>query len=152
MQTNLNGGLRMSTLDDEQNAEIDVPIENMSTFSFAPQPVGGASTLVERYGIFVYGSAVLPPNPKDQDLIVKAISPTTDPLFSVARPRVIQLQPRQSDNNDNGWTDQFALQVIETSRDFIRFRIRRMDNGAQPTGWGQSLRIDILVIDDGSER
>lgn len=26
------------------------------------------------------------------------------------------------------------LMVIETDVDFIRFRVRRMDNGAQPTG------------------
>jgi hypothetical protein len=71
--------------------------------------------------------------------------------FSVPQPRNIQLQARQSANLDYGWSDQFALQIIETAMDFIRFRVMRLDAGAGPVGWGQSLRVDFFVVDDGSQ-
>jgi hypothetical protein len=59
-------------------------------------------------------------------------------------PTVVICQARQSDNLDFGFPDQFAIQVIETGTDFIRFRVRRIDdNGA---GWGQNLRVDTIVI------
>ena len=53
--------------------------------------------------------------------------------------------PRQ--NNDYGWPDQFGCQIIETGRTFVRFRIRRFDNGTGSSGWGQNLRVNLLVIE-----
>jgi hypothetical protein len=52
-----------------------------------------------------------------------------------------------SQNLDFGWPDQFSCQIIETSRDFVRFRVRRLDNGTGSSGWGQDLRADLLIID-----
>jgi hypothetical protein len=59
-------------------------------------------------------------------------------------PACIQIQPRQSENSDQGFPDQFAVQVIETGTDHIRVRIRRLDS---TSGWGQNLRLDVLVFD-----
>jgi hypothetical protein len=79
--------------------------------------------------------------PRNGDLILKV----TGWNFSTPTPQIIQCQPRQSDNLDRGWSDQFAIQVIETGRDFVRIRIRRLD--ANGGGWGQNLRIDMVIIE-----
>lgn len=64
--------------------------------------------------------------------------------LATATPAVVVLQPRQSENQDNNFPDQFAVQVIRTTATDILFLIRRVD---QETGWGQNLRIDVLVVD-----
>lgn len=75
------------------------------------------------------------------DLILKV----TGWSFSTPTPQIVQCQARQMDNLDHGWSDQFGIQVIETGRDFVRIRIRRLDvNGG---GWGQQLRVDMVVIE-----
>jgi hypothetical protein len=111
-------------------------------------PVGPGEAV--RAGIMVYGSVLVGPNAPNSDFIVKAQF-TPPVLFTVTRPRIIQLQARQADNLDFGFPDQFGLMVLETGIDFLKFRIRRLDNGAQPTGWGQRLQVDIFCIDDGTE-
>lgn len=59
-------------------------------------------------------------------------------------PAVVQLQPRQSANQDYGYQDEFAVQVITTSATELVVMIRRLDaNG----GWGQNLRLDIFIVD-----
>jgi hypothetical protein len=126
--------------------EIEVALDATSV----PLGSGGAAPAATRAGIMVYGNAILGPNPANQDLVIKA-QLTAPNFFTVTRPRVIQLQARQADNNDFGFPDLFSMQVIETGIDFIRFRLRRMDNHANPTGWGQNLRIDVFVIDDSTE-
>jgi hypothetical protein len=134
-----------------QLPEIEIQVEGIRSFSFTPRPVDEESALdtaeAVTAGIFVYTSGVLPPQTANADAIVKANGFS----FSVPQPRNIQLQARQSDNVDYGWSDQFALQIIETGMDFIRFRVMRLDAGSGPVGWGQSLRVDFLVIDDGTE-
>jgi hypothetical protein len=67
--------------------------------------------------------------------------------LSTSTPSVVLCQARQSDNIDHGWTDQFCIQVIETAPDFVRVRVRRFDNGTGGSGWGQNLRLDVLVIE-----
>jgi hypothetical protein len=126
--------------------EIEVALDATSV----PLGSGGAAPAATRAGIMVYGNAILGSNPANQDLVIKA-QLTAPNFFTVTRPRVIQLQARQADNNDFGFPDLFSMQVIETGIDFIRFRLRRMDNHANPTGWGQNLRIDVFVIDDSTE-
>jgi hypothetical protein len=57
-------------------------------------------------------------------------------------------QARQESNIDYDWPDQFAIQVIETGKDFVKIRIRRIDKCADESpGWAQCLRIDIMVND-----
>jgi len=59
-------------------------------------------------------------------------------------PAVVLLQPRQSVNQDMGFHDVFAVQVIETAMDYIKVHIKRLDSAY---GWGQDLRLDILIIE-----
>jgi hypothetical protein len=64
--------------------------------------------------------------------------------LTTATPAVVLLQPRQSANQDFGFHDEFAVQVIDTSRTELLVRIQRLDaNG----GWGQDLRLDIFIVD-----
>jgi hypothetical protein len=78
-------------------------------------------------------------------------SGTQDLLFTITgfalttpTPTAVLFAPRQSDNRDLGFPDQFAVQIIETHTDSILCRIRRLDAAS---GWGQNLRIDVFVID-----
>ena len=64
--------------------------------------------------------------------------------FTTATPAVVMLHPRQSDNVDHNFPDQFAVQVIRTTATSILCLIRRLDVAA---GWGQNLRLDIWVVD-----
>jgi hypothetical protein len=65
-------------------------------------------------------------------------------LSLTATPTVVLVQPRQSDNQDNGWSDEFAVQVITTAPTQITGRVQRLDN--PNSGWGQDLRLDFLII------
>ncbi len=64
--------------------------------------------------------------------------------LSTPFPAVVIAHPRQSDNRDFGWHDQFAIQVITTNTTSMLVRIRRLD---QNSGWGQNLRLDLLIFD-----
>ncbi|GAX61856.1 TRAP dicarboxylate transporter [Candidatus Scalindua japonica] len=68
--------------------------------------------------------------------------------FSTPKPGTVICQARQEENVDNDWPDQFAIQVIETGKNFVKIRIRRIDKCADESpGWAQNLRIDITVND-----
>jgi hypothetical protein len=78
-------------------------------------------------------------------------SPTQDLLLTITglnlttdTPAVVLLQPRQSANQDFGFPDEFAVQVIDTSATELLVRIQRLDGSS---GWGQDLRLDILIVD-----
>ncbi len=59
-------------------------------------------------------------------------------------PTVVLFQPRQSANQDFGWSDEFAVQVITTAETQITGRVQRIDN--PNSGWGQDLQLDFLII------
>jgi hypothetical protein len=61
-----------------------------------------------------------------------------------ASPATVHCQTRQYWNYDYDYPDQFACQVIETDYDHVKVRVRRLD---QYTGWGQQLRIDLLIYE-----
>jgi hypothetical protein len=68
--------------------------------------------------------------------------------FSTPKPGTVICQARQKTNTDHDWPDQFAIQVIETGKDFVKIRIRRVDKCADESpGWAQCLRVDIIVND-----
>jgi len=71
-------------------------------------------------------------------LTIAGFSLTTD------TPAVVLIQPRQSVDQDFGFPDEFAVQVIDTSATQIVVRIRRLDSNS---GWGQDLRLDIFIVD-----
>jgi hypothetical protein len=64
---------------------------------------------------------------------------------SPATPTVVLFQPRQNDDQDLGYSDEFAVQVITTAQDQITGRVLRIDPGGH--GWGQTLRLDFLIIE-----
>lgn len=67
--------------------------------------------------------------------------------FDTPIPQVVIAQPRQSVNLDLDLPDQFNIQIIETGYDFIRMRVRRMDDGTGSSGWGQDLRVDFWIVE-----
>jgi hypothetical protein len=71
-------------------------------------------------------------------VVVKGLNLTT------ATPTVVLVQPRQSVNQYQGWSDAFVTQVITTSKTEIQILVRRVDENAK---WGQHLRLDLLIVD-----
>jgi len=66
------------------------------------------------------------------------------------RPQFVFLQARQQypqANNDYGFNDEFALQVvksdIENGGNSVTFKVKRLDS---TVGWGQNLQVDILIV------
>jgi hypothetical protein len=81
---------------------------------------------------------------KGGDLTIKC----TGWNFSTPKPGTVICQARQEENTDYDWPDQFAIKVIETGKDFVKIRIRRIDKCADESpGWAQCLRVDIIVND-----
>jgi hypothetical protein len=64
--------------------------------------------------------------------------------LTTPEPSTVIMQARQSDNQEDGFPDAFAIQVVETSTESILVHIKRLDSG---DGWGQNLRVDILIYD-----
>jgi hypothetical protein len=96
-------------------------------------PVAGLGNVVATFCIA--GSCTTP----YLNLTITGFALTTD------TPSTVLLHPRQSDNQDFGWGDEFAVQVITTSASEMLVRIRRLDSDS---GWGQDLRLDIFIVDD----
>lgn len=65
--------------------------------------------------------------------------------LTTATPTVVLLQPRQSVNTENNWSDEFAVQVITTTQHQITGRVQRLD--LPNLGWGQALRLDFQIIE-----
>jgi hypothetical protein len=84
-------------------------------------------------------SVTLPPS-ANQDLfvVVQGLNLTTN------TPAVVLVQPRQSVNQNMGWSDEFTVQVITTSTTKIQVLVRRLDANS---GWAQHLRLDFFIID-----
>jgi hypothetical protein len=99
----------------------------------------GPLTVVPGLGNVVASYCIAGSSPtQDLLLTMTGLSLTTD------TPAVVLLQPRQSANKDFGYPDEFAVQVIDTTATELLVRIRRLDNSS---GWGQELRLDILIVD-----
>ena len=81
---------------------------------------------------------MLVPSTPEIFLSITGLSLTTDV------PATVLLQPRQNTNQNFGFPDQFNVMVITTARNQMLVRIERADaNG----GWGQDLRLDLLIVD-----
>ena len=66
--------------------------------------------------------------------------------FTAASPRTVHCQLRNSPADPTAYTDQFACQVVQTSPGSVTVRIRRMDDGTGASGWGQDLRLNLLIV------
>lgn len=100
----------------------------LAPFAFVP----GLGKVVNTYAILG------PSSTNDRDFTITGFQ------LSTANPTTVLLQARQSDNKALGYHDEFALQVVETAMDHLVVHVKRLDN---PGGWGQNLRVDILIID-----
>jgi hypothetical protein len=84
-------------------------------------------------------SVTVPPSNTQSLLVtIAGLSLTTD------TPTVVQVQPRQAVNQNENWPDEYAVQVVTTSKTQIQVLVRRLD---QNSGWGQSLRLDLFIVD-----
>lgn len=130
----------MSTANDfEASAEAEsVQVQGLLTIPLKPE--AGVATFVDAARLHV-GSFIAGSSSGDKRIKVDGFN------FTNAVPMAVLTQPRQSDNVEQGYPDQFAVQIIETSTTSILVRIRRLDVGANETGWGQDLRVDMLIID-----
>ena len=100
----------------------------------------GPLTAVPGLGNVVATFCIIPGPISGRELTVTigGLNLTTD------KPAVVLLQPRQAANQDFGFPDEFAVQVIDTSATQLVVRIMRLDGDG---GWGQDLRLDIFIVD-----
>lgn len=102
------------------------------------QPGAAAHAVVPGLGNVTAVSVTVAPSATQELLVVvRGLN------LGTATPAVVLVQPRQSDNQNNGWTDEYAVQVVATSKTEIQVLVRRLD---QDNGWGQSLRLDFFIV------
>ena len=94
-------------------------------------------------GDFVFGHVLIDGTGLPQEFTINAFTEHFDFTVNTPTPPVILFQARQTDPTDHDFQDVFAFQVISTTSSTIRFRVRRLD---QNSGFGQTLRIDILAL------
>ena len=86
-------------------------------------------------------SYTIGPNPKNHDVRAKLRGP-----FGHDGQKIVFAQARSEQPFQPQWGDQFAIQVQDTTKDFVRVRIRRIDDGANSaTGWDLKLGVDLFV-------
>ena len=130
----------MTTPGPTAQASATVSVQDMQVFSLGERAAGAeALAAVPGLGNVTATSVTLPPSANQEMLVVvNGLNLTTN------TPRVVLVQPRQAVNQDLGWSDEYAVQVITTSKTEIRVLVRRLDVNS---GWGQDLRLDFLIVD-----
>jgi len=122
-------------------ASTTVSVQDARVFSLGQQAseVEGHA-VVPGLGNVTATSVTLQQGSSGQELLVviQGLNLTT------ATPTVVLVQTRQSVNQNQGFSDEFVTQVITTSKNEIQVLVRRVDAN---TGWGQHLRLDLLIVD-----
>jgi hypothetical protein len=113
-----------------------------TTVSVPAQGVGSNRTFGQQKDHVTFGFAIVGPSPTPGLRFTITGLSLSNPL--PATPSVVAFQARQSDNQENNWPDEFAVQVIATAQDHILGRVLRVDS---ESGWGQQLRLDFLIIE-----
>ncbi len=104
-----------------------------------PTATVNAHAAVPGLGNVTATSVTVPPSNTQSLLVtIAGLSLTTD------TPTVVQVQPRQAVNQNENWSDEYAVQVVTTSKTQIQVLVRRLD---QNSGWGQNLRLDLFIVD-----
>jgi hypothetical protein len=129
----------MATAESAAQASTTVSAQDVRVFS-PGQQAHAAGAQVPGLGNVTATTITLAQGSPTQELlvVVKGLNLTT------ATPTVVLVQPRQSVNQNKGWSDEFVTQVITTSKTEIQVLVRRVDKNAQ---WGQHLRLDLLIVD-----
>ena len=130
----------MTTAGPAAQASATVTAQDVQLLSLG-QRTGEGLAAVPGLGNVTATSVTLPPSANQNMLVVvNGLHLTTN------TPAAVLVQPRQSVNQNLGWSDEFAVQVITTSTTEIRVLVRRLDVNS---GWGQNLRLDFLIVDLG---
>lgn len=121
-------------------ASTTVSVQDVHVLSLSqPASAAAAAAVVPGLGNVVATTVSIPASATQELLVVvKGFSLTTD------TPAVVLVQPRQSVNQNMGFPDEFAVQVVTTSKTQIQVLVRRLDLNS---GWGQSLRLDFFIVD-----
>ena len=130
----------MTTAGPAAQASATVNVQDVQLLSLG-QRTGEAKALaaVPGLGNVTATSVTIAPNATQElVVVVQGLNLTTN------TPTVVLVQPRQAVNQNLGWSDEFAVQVVTTSTTEIRVLVRRLDVNS---GWGQNLRLDFLIID-----
>lgn len=127
-------------------ASITRPVRNLKTLALAPRPQKGIVPEAAVPGLGNVDFGIVDVGSESGPVLLTV----TGWSFGTSVPFLILAQPRQNqftDNQNNGFPDQFATQVIDTTAETITFLITRVDPGAEGQGWGQDLELDIFVIE-----
>jgi hypothetical protein len=130
----------MTTAGPAAQASATVNAQDVRLLSLG-QRTGEAQALAAMPGLgkVTATSVTVPPSASQELLVVvKGLNLTT------STPAVVLVQPRQAVNQNLGWSDEFAVQVITTSTTEIQVLVRRLDANS---GWGQNLRLDFFIVD-----
>jgi hypothetical protein len=130
----------MTTAGPSAQASATVTVQDVQVFSLGERAAEAeALAAVPGLGNVTATSVTLPPSASQEMLVVvNGLNLTTN------TPRVVLVQPRQGVNQNLGWSDEYAVQVITTSKTQIQVLVRRLDASS---GWGQNLRLDFLIVD-----
>ena len=130
----------MTTAGPAAQASATVTVQDVQVFSLGPRSGGAeAAAAVPGLGKVTAMSVALTPSASQELLVtVNGLNLTTK------TPRVVLVQPRQAVNQNLGWSDVYAVQVITTSETEIQVLVRRLDASS---GWGQDLRLDFFIVD-----
>jgi hypothetical protein len=130
----------MTTPGPTAQASATVSAQDMQVFSLGERAAGAeALAAVPGLGNVTATSVTLPPSANQEMLVVvNGLNLTTN------TPKVVLVQPRQGVNQNLDWSDEYAVQVITTSKTEIQVLVRRLDMNS---GWGQNLRLDFLIVD-----
>jgi len=129
----------MATAESAAQASTTVSAQEVRVFSPGQQAHAAGAQVPGLGNVTATTITLAQGSPSQQMLVVVAgLNLTT------ATPTVVLVQPRQSVNQNKGFSDEFVTQVITTSKTEIQVLVRRVDANA---GWSQHLRLDLLIVD-----
>jgi hypothetical protein len=113
--------------------EVEVAVEH------AEEPAGPEAVVPGLGNVTATFATLGCSNSNELQIALTGLSLTT------AQPAVVLVQPRQADNQNFDFPDQFVVQVITTAQDRVVVRVKRIDD--PNAGWGQNLRLDLFIVD-----
>ena len=128
----------MTTTAQAKETSRTVSVQDMRTYPVGQQAAGVGAPVATLGNVVATWVLAGSSSTEYLNLTITGFALTTN------TPSTVLIQPRQSDNQDHNYPDEFAVQVITTSATEMLVRIRRLDSNS---GWGQDLRLDIFIVD-----